>query len=198
MRKTIAAFDFDGTITTSDILIPFLIQVFGRWKVNVEIAKLLPSLLQFGLGTISRQEMKERFLTRLIKGMPLPQFCSLAETFSETKLPSLIRKEALERLEWHKEQGHIVVIISANLAPLLSHFAKKNDTHALLASQLGIDKRMELTGKLEGLNCWGAEKTTRLIAAFGPKENYTLYAYGDSRGDKELLELADYPHYRYF
>lgn len=32
----------------------------------------------------------------------------------------------------------------------------------------------------------------------GPDKEYQLYVYGDSRGDKEVLELADFPFYRKF
>jgi phosphoserine phosphatase len=68
----------------------------------------------------------------------------------------------------------------------------------VLASELAIDSQNCITGKLQGKNCWGEEKVAQLNELFGSKDNYILYAYGNSRGDKELLELADYPFYRTF
>lgn len=198
MKKTIAAFDFDGTITVRDILLPFMDQVFGKWKVGCAVATLLPSLFQFGMGLKNRQQVKEQFLSWLIKGMPLSHFCRLADLFASETLPGMLRQNAIERILWHKNQGHHVVLISANLMPLLTAFTQTYGLDQPLASKLAIDKESALTGKLQGLNCWGEEKRARLIEAYGPKENYTLYAYGDSRGDKELLQLADYPYYRYF
>ena len=44
-----------------------------------------------------------------------------------------------------------------------------------------------------GKNCWGTEKVRRLQELVGSKEGYVLYAYGDTRGDRELLEYADHP-----
>jgi len=32
----------------------------------------------------------------------------------------------------------------------------------------------------------------------GSRDSYTLYAYGDSRGDKELLSAADFSFYKKF
>ena len=48
-------------------------------------------------------------------------------------------------------------------------------------------------------NCKGSEKLIRLInyLGFTPKPKY-LEVYGDSRGDKELLNSSNYPHYRSF
>ena len=51
---------------------------------------------------------------------------------------------------------------------------------------------------LAGLNCKGPEKVRRLAAHLGPLEGLTLEAYGDSRGDRELLQAAALPHYRSF
>ena len=66
----------------------------------------------------------------------------------------------------------------------------------VIASELEVVEGV-VTGRLKGLNCWGPEKTRRLKESIG-ETTYTLYAYGNSRGDKELLEMADYPFYKTF
>ena len=38
----------------------------------------------------------------------------------------------------------------------------------------------------------------RLTAHLGPLDDLTIEAYGDSRGDRELLLAAALPHYRSF
>jgi phosphoserine phosphatase len=52
--------------------------------------------------------------------------------------------------------------------------------------------------RLDGANCKGPEKVRRLQAHLGPLEEVVLEAYGDSRGDRELLLAAELPHYRSF
>jgi phosphoserine phosphatase len=42
-------------------------------------------------------------------------------------------------------------------------------------------------------NCYGQEKVNRLLEVEPDRKNYYLYAYGDSRGDREMLAFADFP-----
>lgn len=196
-KPVIAAFDFDGTITFKDILLPFLVYFRGKRTVYLSLIKMLPALALFLFGWRTRQQIKEILLETLIGQMPITLIESVAEKFHEKQLPRMIRKEAQKRLEWHRREGHQVLIISANLSLLLHRYANEQKAE-LLCSELQIDQRGKISGKLQGLNCWGPEKARLLIEKYGPKENFILYAYGDSRGDQELLALADYPHYRYF
>jgi hypothetical protein len=50
-----------------------------------------------------------------------------------------------------------------------------------------------LTGRLLGKNCYGPEKVQRLKTLLGSLEDYVIYTYGDSKGDRELLAIAQYP-----
>ncbi len=109
-----------------------------------------------------------------------------------------IKPQAMERLHWHKQQGHDCILVSASLELYLVPWAKRHGFQDILASRLEIDQKGRVTGQLIGKNCWGAEKRRRLIELLGPQKYYQLYAYGDSRGDQELLEIADYPFYRLF
>lgn len=197
-KKILAAFDFDGTITECDILIPFLKDSFGNGKLFVSICKLIPTLLLFSIKIKSRQQVKERFLSYYLKNMEPTTFYWHASRFSLFKIAKLVKTSALERINWHLKEGHQVCIISANIHELIQPFAKQIGIHRVIASELFINHEGMLTGSLNGKNCWGEEKVARLKEIYGDKEGFILYAYGDSRGDKELLQLADYPYYRYF
>lgn len=191
-KKIIAAFDFDGTLTYRDTLVPFLRFAFGNGTVIRKLFFLLPWLAGFPLGLISRQEAKELILTSFLRGMPLAKVELLGKDFAEKKLPSLLRKETYQKLKHHQTEGHICVLISANLSFYLEPWGNNEGLDSVLASRLEV-KNQVITGKLSGKNCWGEEKVRRLEEIFGPKKNYILYSYGDSRGDLELLNLADYP-----
>jgi phosphoserine phosphatase len=67
----------------------------------------------------------------------------------------------------------------------------------LIATELRMHKGLWLP-VLAGLNCKGPEKMQRLRAHLGSWQGSVLEAYGDSRGDRELLLAADLPHYRSF
>lgn len=197
-KKILAAFDFDGTITEKDILVPFLKETFGIWKLILSVCKLLPTLLLFSCGFRNRQQVKEKFLSFYIQGMEPGAFYWRACQFSLFKLSQYVRPQALEKLKWHLKEGHQVCIVSANICALIEPYAKQIGVKRVIASELFVDSQGILTGNLKGNNCWGEEKVARLLEIYGKKEDFILYAYGDSRGDKELLQLAEYPYYRYF
>ena len=56
----------------------------------------------------------------------------------------------------------------------------------------------KLTGRFLTRNCYGKEKVGRLLQLYPDRKSYRLIAYGDSRGDRELLAFADESHYREF
>lgn len=156
---------------------------------------ILPYLMLFPLRLISRQSAKEKILNRFLSGIPIDVLEKKAEEYSADKLDKLVKAEALDRIQWHRDQGHRCIIVSASIDTYLKPWAKRHGFQDVIASRLQTDRGV-VTGKLEGENCWGAEKTLRLLNLLGKRESFYLYAYGDSRGDKEMLALADQPYYR--
>ena len=55
-----------------------------------------------------------------------------------------------------------------------------------------------LTGRFATPNCYGPEKVRRIREVFPDRDNYHLTAFGDSRGDKEMLDYADQGYYKPF
>jgi HAD superfamily hydrolase (TIGR01490 family) len=200
MKKlsVIAAFDFDHTMTKCDSLLPFLIEFAGIFQTILKLALLTPSFIKFFLGNLSRQEVKEKILTSFFKGLPVSILQQKGHAYAHKRLDDFVKSQALERLAWHQQQGHKCLLVSASLDFYLNPWAKSKGFDAVICSSLEVTSEQFVTGKLQGLNCWGPEKKRRLIEQFGPKESYQLYMYGDSRGDQELLDLADYPFYRIF
>lgn len=197
-KLVIAAFDFDGTISYFDTLIPYLWNIEGTWETIKNLFLSIPVFLRFKLNKISRQQAKEALLTRFLKGKPFAIAEIAGRNYAHGCLKRLIKKKALERIQWHYEQNHLLVLVSANLEVYLTPWAHEQGFTSVLSSKLDVDHHGKVTGLLKGKNCWGEEKVRRLIETFGPKKNYILYAYGDSRGDQELLDLADHAFFRYF
>lgn len=196
--SVIAAFDFDHTLTGRDSLLPFLVQIKGWGYTSTQLTMLAPAFIRYLTGTLSRQGVKEKILERFIRGMHGRDLEVLAENYAHHHLDHYIKSAPLRRLAWHQAQGHSCVLISASLELYLKPWAAMHGFNTVLASQLELTQEGYATGRLAGLNCWGPEKVRRLIEYAGPKQNYQLYAYGDSRGDCELLAFADYPFYRKF
>ena len=191
-KPTVAVFDFDGTLTYRDSLVYFLFFTSGFLKTVFKLFILSPFLISYFLGSSSRQKTKERVLTKFFKEKSIEEIRRKGEEFAITRLNSLLRPDMFQRLKWHQEQGHRCVLVSANLDIYLEPWAFHNGFQDVITSRLEeIDGKV--TGCLIGKNCWGPEKARRLQELLGSTKDYYLYVYGDSRGDHEMLALADNP-----
>lgn len=197
-KQILACFDFDGTVTYSDSLLPFLIFSFGPISTFFHLFLEFPSFFLFLTGSMDRQEVKERVLKRFFGNYPIESVQELGKEYAHKKMPSLLKKEALAKIKNHKDKGHRLILISASIESYLIPWANLAGFDDVIASRLLVNQDGKVTGKLAGRNCRAEEKVRRLKELVGPLENYEIYAYGDSRGDKELLEAAAHPFYRKF
>jgi phosphatidylglycerophosphatase C len=194
-KKIIAAFDFDGTITYRDSFFPFVAYCVGWPRTAAGLVLLLPVWIRFALRQIDRQQTKEAMLTHFFGGWAHATLLSFAGRFANEKLPGLVKPDALRRIRWHKEQGHRLILVSASPETYLIPWAELHAFDDVVCSRLGLENG-QVTGKLQGKNCRREEKVRRLQEVLGDRSECEIYAYGDSRGDKELLEFADHPFYR--
>jgi phosphatidylglycerophosphatase C len=189
-RPGIAAFDFDGTLARRDTLVPFLRRVRGTPRVLVAAARA-------ALRTRDRDTLKVGTVGHLFRGVPADDLDEMGRAYVPI-LVDLLRPEMVERVRWHQDEGHAVVIVSASLGAYLRPLAEHLGMDAALAVELVTGADGHLTGRVVGeLNTRGPEKVARLEAwaaqRFGPGTRFELWAYGDSSGDDELLALADHP-----
>lgn len=197
-KPVVAAFDFDGTLTRHDTLLPFLLHVAGISKLSFKFILLFPTLTAYVLGMIRNDKAKEKVLRCFLADMDTDTLQRHGLQFAEQKIPALLRNEAVQRLQWHKQQGHRCVLVSASLEIYLRPWANTMGFDDVLGTRLELLANGRISGNLQGENCFGIEKIKRLNEILGARDSYTLYAYGDSRGDKELLSAADFPFYKTF
>jgi phosphatidylglycerophosphatase C len=193
--EVVAAFDFDGTISTCDSLQVFLRNNLGRPKFGWAIFRALPWLTACALHLTDRHTAKEHLLRASLGGRRAEQVERWAADFVAGELPGLLRPEMLARLAWHQAQGHRTVLVSASPSLYLRPWAQKMGFQALLCTELEVVDGF-YTGRLASRNCWGPEKVRRLEAWWQQDVPAKLYAYGDSRGDAEMLARADVAWYR--
>jgi HAD superfamily hydrolase (TIGR01490 family) len=108
---------------------------------------------------------------------------------------------AIDRVAWHAERGHLIVIVSGTLEPLALRAARELETELCergLATRIRVcATRLEQsdgrwTGRIVGEAMFGEAKarTIRRIAAEQYLDLRRCFAYGDSSSDKWMLEAV--------
>ena len=198
-RPTVAAFDFDGTITRGGSTVPFLIRARGLLPVLYALARTLPQIVMAAIFSgAAADTAKERLFTLLLADYPLERIERVGNMFAEQHLRQRLRPEVQARLDWHRSQGHLVVLVSASLEHYVEPAGRRLGVDGVLATRLAVGGSGLLTGRFDGKNCRGAEKYARVaswmrargLAGAGPAQP-VLWAYGNSRGDAWLLNSAD-------
>ncbi len=198
MGRRIAAFDFDGTLTRGDTVLPFLVQACGRTNVSRALARVAPAAGRARLprrppGAAHHRDLtKELLLRELFRGHDAASLAEQGEHYAST-LRSQLRPQMAEQVRWHRVAGHELVIVSASLAVYLVPFARAHGFDHAIGVELEAAPDGRLTGLLTRPNVRGAEKVTRLRAWLEGTEPEKLWAYGNSRGDQELLSMATHP-----
>jgi phosphatidylglycerophosphatase C len=191
-RATVAAFDVDGTLTVHDSVMPFLRSLRG-------LPGLAASFLRRPLHSVGSLVRRDRDALKAIavsslRGLGRDEVWERGERFADDVLPRWLRADTLGRLHWHRDQGHRIVFVSASLRPYLDPLAAALGVEAVLCCELAVAGG-RLTGEIDGRNCRGAEKQRRLegwLAAQGlTRSDVAVWAYGDSAGDRPMLDAAD-------
>src|SRR5262245_60849340 len=113
-NNKVALFDFDGTLTRKDSFTCFILFSLGRYKYYSGLLLLSPILLLYKLKLVNNSTAKQIVLTYFFKGCFVDQFENYGKNFAKKVIPELLRKDGLERLKMHIENGHRVIIITAS------------------------------------------------------------------------------------
>lgn len=185
----LALFDFDGTLTAKDSLDEFLKHSVSREKYLLNMFKFIPYFILWQTKLMNNGIAKEHLFRIFFKGLDEKNFKAIAKNFSLTKLDQIMRKDRMKLLQEHKNNGDRVVIVSASMQSWLQPWCDKNNIE-LLSTQLEF-KNGKVTGRFLTKNCHGIEKENRVRELLNIKDYETIYAYGDSSGDTEMLAMAD-------
>jgi HAD superfamily hydrolase (TIGR01490 family) len=187
----VAAFDFDGTLSTRDNFVPFLCRIVGTPTATQIIAT--SGVRMAGRGRSERRDaVKADVVRRVFTGYDAERLDKLGRAFAFDVMRRHLRPHTVDRVDWHRTQGHRLVIVTASLGVYVRPIAERLRFDAVLATELEVDGDGRLTGRLVGANVRGAEKARRLDAWLGDTPAY-VWAYGDSSGDRELWARADRP-----
>ena len=192
MRK-VYAFDFDGTLTTKDSLLEFIRYAKGSCGLWLGFLRYVHLLILMKLGFYPNWKAKQKVFAHFFKGMTIEDFDAICQEFAASS-KHLLRPKGIETIDKAINEGADVLIVSASIDNWVKPFFANVK---VLGTQIEV-KDGVLTGRFLTKNCYGEEKVNRLKAVYPNRQDYHLTAFGDSRGDKELLAFADESHYKPF
>lgn len=192
----IHAFDFDGTLTNRDTLLEFIRFVRGDKAFFLCMLRYLPLLLLMKLGLYPNWKVKQKVFAHCFGGMKLDEFNKWCVRFASENI-SLLRPKGIQKINEVLEEGCKVVIVSASINNWVEPFFAGLDGVTVIGTMIE-ERNGVVTGRFISKNCYGEEKVRRLIQLYPGRNSYCLAAYGDSRGDFELLDFANESHYKPF
>ena len=191
--KQVYAFDFDGTLTTKDTLLEFIRFAKGTLAFGLGFLRYAHLLVLMKLGLYPNWKAKQKVFAHFFAGMTIEDFDAICQEFAASSR-HLLRPKGIEAINQALNQGADVLIISASIDNWVQPFFPQVK---VLGTQIEVVDGV-LTGRFLTKNCYGEEKVNRLKALYPNRQDYHLTAFGDSRGDKELLAYADESHFKPF
>lgn len=219
--KKIFVFDFDGTLTHADTLLAFIRFACGPVRMLLGFALYAPLLVLMKLKFYPNYKAKQKVFAHFFRGMTLTRFDALCTAFAQQS-EHLLRPAARSFINTVRPEAYAMAIVSASIDNWVRPFAElylqssnsqdnsqnksqnnsQNHKSSLpiivLGTKVEVDAAGCLTGRFSTPNCYGPEKVHRIEAVWPHREQYDVSAFGDSRGDKEMLAYADQAYFKPF
>lgn len=215
--KKIFVFDFDGTLTYADTLLAFIRFACGPMRMLLGFALYAPLLVLMKLKLYPNYKAKQKVFAHFFRGMTLARFDALCTAFAQQG-EHLLRPAARNFINTVRSEAYAMAIVSASIDNWVRPFAEmylqsdnSQDNHQdnsqdnksslpiiVLGTKVEVDAAGCLTGRFATPNCYGPEKVRRIEAVWPHREQYDVSAFGDSRGDKEMLAYADQGYFKPF
>lgn len=190
-KRCIAVFDLDGTLTTKDTLLEFIKFTCGVPRFYWGFLLFCPILILMKLHLFPNWKAKQMIFSHFYKGWEYNDFKAMGQLFAN-EIEKMENRKMMEKLKYHLNHSDVVYVISASIFEWVQPWCEKIGVSRVLATQIDVDANGIISGRFETKNCYGKEKVRRLLEVEPERHSYILYAYGDSRGDKEMIEFSDY------
>lgn len=190
---TIAIFDLDNTILEGDIE-----WLWGEYLIQNKIAG--PDYLQnmmyyfqlYQSGTLEIRDY-QRFFHKPLTRLDSTTLNSMLTNFFQS-VEKLWRPALLERIQWHSDQGHTPILVSASSSFLVEPVSKKLGFPHTICSQSEMLDGVP-TGEITGIPAYQEGKVQNLLI-WQLDHEISLddsWAYSDSLNDIPIMEKTDHP-----
>jgi len=195
-KTSLALFDFDGTISNKDSFVAFMKFTHGTPVFVIRMAMGFLTFFGWKIGLVKSHYTKVKALRSFYKGWTKERMSDARKQFTSEIIPTILFPKAIDKIDWHKEQGHRIIVVTASCDAWLGDWVKQMGLE-VLCTEMEL-KEGVYTGELSKPNCRGKEKVNRVKEHLNLDDFAEVYAYGNDYGDNQLLAIADHPHFREF
>ncbi len=191
-RPMTAVFDLDKTITRRATYLPFLLSVARHDpRKLLRAAPIVAAALAYKIGLVSRGRVKEIMLGAVLGKASRAEVAAYANAFVSDCVAHGLRPGALRAISEHRALGHNLVLATASFDFYVEPLGRELGFDRVIATRAAWSRDGRLLGRIDGENCYGAEKLRRLEEALPDLRATTrVVAYSDSHVDLPLLRWA--------
>jgi HAD superfamily hydrolase (TIGR01490 family) len=191
-KKIAVFFDVDNTLINDQTQKLMVSYFYQKKKINfVFLLKIYFWFLLYKIGIVAGGTSLMVKAYKLVEGIKIEEFKNFMLDLFEKRIKSRIYPQAIERINFHKQKGHEIVLLSKSCKILIDIIKDYLDVPLSIATELEV-KNGTLTGKINGPIVHREEKL-KIVEKLAPIRNWNLkesYAYGDHYSDLPLLKVV--------
>jgi HAD superfamily hydrolase (TIGR01490 family) len=197
-----ALFDCDGTLFSGQFgrgLLKYASEHGHKGAIRTFYGSLMAPYTLRKIKLVSAEWFSRRLmasLARVIKGWNEEEVQAAFEWIVEEWFIPTQQEEVIARYRSHQEQGHLIVLVSAQFLLVLEMYGQRMNAFGMIGTKLEI-KEGRYTGKIIPPVTTGKDKSQGAVAIFASRgmeiDWDASFAYADSFNDKEMLNLAGHP-----
>ncbi|NAW51055.1 HAD-IB family phosphatase [Elizabethkingia argentiflava] len=192
--KKLYCFDFDGTITNRDTMFLFL-KFYNPQRYYLQFIRHIPLFMMMKMNFVNAERVKKSFITSVLKDETQTKLEEQAQRFLVTYKKSIIRKNALD---FFKSIDHntTAYLVTASLDIWVKPFADYFNFGCISTQAKFVNGKF--AGSFVTKNCNGIEKVNRIKKEIDLSNFDKVIAFGDTEGDKPMLDWADEGYFNFF
>lgn len=194
-RRVAAFFDIDRTVLEVNSGTQWTRYQWRTGQMSpFMLARAMGWLVQYHFGLLDFDAMAKKVL-RTYAGKPVEPIYEEVERFFKSDVAWAICEEARTRIEEHRRQNHLVVLLTSATRFLSTPVARALEVEHILCTEVEVDDDGRLTGRCLEPSCYGPGKVSK-AQDFAQEHDIALersYFYSDSCSDLPMLMKVGEP-----
>lgn len=185
--RRIVVFDLDGTLTTSDSFVAFLITFGLKYRSLLALSRMPCLIAGYLCGWMRDFQLKQRLLQDFFADVNSEKVEQHADWFCHHWLPRHLHPIGYQLLKEHAAAGDRIILLSASPELYVPRIAETLGIQEVICTRVKQEED-RWTGEIDGRNCKGEEKVAAMRRWLDVEESPDdCYAYGDSKSDLPML-----------